>query len=315
MSASESSVINQVEIVGTGLVVADHRMIVPDYPQEDTKISGQALPRQVGGPVPTGLTMLKRLGHSCRMIGSWGADDAGAFITQQLKSEGIDLQYSLLGAERETGLAHIWINEQTGRRTVVSHRPRQYLEPADFQRQMFVGAKCLYLDGWPVNTSIAAAKLARECGLRVFLDAGSYRPGLEDLLPFVDVLNASRRMIQEFLRTDSLEDAAARLQALGPRWVITTFGEAGAVLHTRSHVVEQEAFHVVTRDTNGAGDVFCGSFVHGWLENWPADYTLRFACAAGAIKCSHHGNRDALPTLGAIFRMAGPIPLDEDEES
>lgn len=301
------------EIVGTGLVVVDHRMILPDFPSEDTKISGQALPRQVGGPIPTGLTMLARLGRACRFVGSWGQDEAGEFIAQNLGIEGIDLSFSAVEAHRETGIAQVWINEQNGSRTVVSHRPKTPLEPAHFRPDLFSKARCLYLDGWPVETAIAAAKLAQKSGLRVFLDAGSYRPGMEDLLPYVDVINASRKMIHDFLRTDSVHEGAARLQSLGPRWVVTTMGEAGAILHTRSHQVEQPGFRVVTRDTNGAGDVFCGAFIHGWLENWPADYTLKFASAAAALKCGHQGNRDALPTLGAIFRLAGPIPLDEDE--
>ena len=55
-------------------------------------------------------------------------------------------------------------------------------------------------------------------------------------------------------------------------------------------------------DTNGAGDIFHGAYVHSYLtaptKNW--DEHFRFARAAAAYKIQHLGNEAGLPALPTI---------------
>lgn len=300
------------DVIGCGLVVVDEQVFVPHYPQENSKVTASGLRRQVGGPVPTALVMLSRLGRSCGIIGAWGHDPAGQFIARDLRREGIDLSEAVVSERSETGVAQIWVNDLTGTRTVVSVRPRETVRPEHLSRSFIQKASVLHLDGWPVETALAAARIAQEAGLRVVLDAGTLRPGMDELLKYVDILNASERFAQEFCGTTDPEEAGPRLQQAGPRWVSLTHGEAGASLFTRSHSLRQPGFPIVARDTTGAGDVFCGALIHSLLADWPADYGLTFACAAAALKCAGVGNRDALPTLDQITDLAGDVP-DEDD--
>lgn len=302
------------DVVGCGLTVVDELMQMPDLPEEDGKITATALHRQVGGPVPTALAMLSRLGRTCGLISSWGTDPLGQFIGHDLEREGIDLLSCVVSTERETGIAHVWLNMATGTRTVASYRPKTPITAPRITPASLRDADCLYLDGWPAETALAAAKLARQQGMRVFLDAGSMRPGLEDVLPYVDVINASPRFCRDFCQSEEPDTAGSRIQEAGPRWVIMTSGSGPVVLHTRSHRIEEEPPRVQVVDSNGAGDVFCGAFVHGWLADWAADYTLRFATTAATLKCQMLGNRQALPSLHRIIDLAGPIPRDEEGE-
>ena len=47
----------------------------------------------------------------------------------------------------------------------------------------------------------------------------------------------------------------------------------------------------------GAGDAFGGALVHGLLEGWPLERTLRLANAAGAHVAARLACADAMPTL------------------
>ena len=56
------------------------------------------------------------------------------------------------------------------------------------------------------------------------------------------------------------------------------------------------AFAVEAVDTTGAGDVFRGAFIYGYLEGWPLDETMRFANAAAAVSCTRLGAMASVPS-------------------
>lgn len=74
-------------------------------------------------------------------------------------------------------------------------------------------------------------------------------------------------------------------------------GEEGTVAVTKDRVIRQPALKVKEVGSTGAGDVFDGAFLVGLLSGWNLERTLRFACAAGAIKVTRKG-----PTEGPAFR-------------
>ncbi len=140
----------------------------------------------------------------------------------------------------------------------------------------------------------------RQSGGQVFLDLGSPKLHLEQLLQHVDGLNCPERLIQRLFATDDLEEGGQRLLAMGPREVTITLGEFGAIHFTGDTVTRHTTFPVDAVDTNGAGDVFCGAILYGTVHHWETEKKLAFACAAAALKCRQLGNRAALPTLEEI---------------
>ena len=95
---------------------------------------------------------------------------------------------------------------------------------------------------------------------------------------------------------------------MGPSRATVTLGELGSChLDRNGQWYEQPAFKVATVDTTGAGDVFCGAYVHARLADWPMDRVLRFASAAAALQTREVGGRTAIPTFDEAMVLAeGP---------
>ena len=71
--------------------------------------------------------------------------------------------------------------------------------------------------------------------------------------------------------------------------VVVTRGADGAMLMTRSQVLEQPGVPTIVKDTVGAGDAFTAAFVMGLLRQETHAQNLFQACTIAAKACSHAG--------------------------
>lgn len=288
------------DVVGVGTVVVDHLVILTHHPVQDAKTNIISDAYQIGGPVPTAQVLLSRFGKQCAFIGSWGDDQYGHLIERDLSEENLNLEACQQLSGTRSGYAQVWIDEQAGTRTIACYRPESWLQPEDLDLKLIQQAKAVHLDGWPQKTCLQAARLAREAGVKVCLDAGSLKPGMKQLIPYLNVMNCPRRFLMEYLQTDDIHTAGKLLLKQGPELVTVTDGTRGAWLITQEGCLHCAALPVTSIDTTGAGDVFAGALIYGILENWPPDRLLKFACVTAALKCEQLGNRKALPTLPEV---------------
>jgi ribokinase len=287
-------------IFGLGTVVVDHQVVMAGIPEADTKGEVITDRYQVGGPVPTALALLRRLGMEATFLGRWARDPFGAMIEEDLRAHGIDFAVPPEEAGGRTGFAHVWVEHGTGRRSIAAYRGSHPVESHHVEGSGVGEHHALHLDGWSGEAAIVAATAMQERGGMVFLDLGSPKPHLDELLPHVDLLNCPARLIPRLFGTEDLVAGAHRLLKMGPREVTVTSGEDGALFASAAGVLRQPAFPVEAVDTNGAGDVFAGAMIFASMQGWDPRRRLRFACAASALKCRGLGNRDALPGLRDI---------------
>lgn len=280
-----------------GTVVVDHQVVVRELPEPDAKAEILSDRFQVGGPVPTALALLTRFGATTSFIGKWATDRWGEMIEDDLGQARVDLGQAVVSPAVRTGFAHVWVEADTGRRSIAAFRGSHPIEPADLDGVAWPSFQALHLDAWPSDTAIEAARQMKAAGGRVFVDFGSPKPNWESLIALADLVNCPLRLLETLFPGDSMETAAKRLADLGAGAVTVTNGEAGAWFFQGTTAIHQPAYPVDAVDTNGAGDVFTGSMIFATLKNWPAEQRLRFASAAAALKCQRIGNRDALPTL------------------
>jgi sugar/nucleoside kinase (ribokinase family) len=287
-------------ILGLGTVVVDHLAVLSAHPSQDTKNAIVRDHMQVGGPVPTALAMLSRLGYHCGFMGRWGDDPFGHMIETDLTREGIDFAGAHVQPNARSGFAHVWVCGETASRTVAYHRPDDGFDLSPTFEAALSHCRALHLDGWPGPAALAAARQAKAHGAYVTLDAGSPKDGMAELIPFCDLLNVPQRFIRQWLGHEEVTTALSQLQALGPRIVTITHGEAGASLACGGERWHQPVPAVQAVDTTGAGDVFSGALVHGLLAQLPPQTMLQWAATAAALKCEGLGNRDALPSRSRI---------------
>lgn len=294
-----------IDVMGLGTVLVDQQVVLRAYPEADTKVPVQKYRQQVGGPVPTALVQLARFGKQCSFIGTWGDDAFGQYVRDDLRAERIRLDHSIEQANGSTGFAHVWVDAETGSRTIAYCRGGvDPLMSQDVPKELACGV--LVLDGWSGEAAIAAAERVKSRGGRVFLDAGAPKEGTLALLPFVDVMNAPERFASQFSLTRDVTDEAQVARILleqGVGAIVFTKGSRGASYHAANERFDQRAFPIDAVDTTGAGDIFSGGIVFGLLEGWSPRKLVRFAAATAALKCQQLGNRDALPNLDEVERF------------
>ena len=269
-------------------------------PARDTKGTVHSDRYQIGGPVPTALALLRRLGHECAFIGRWANDPMGAMIEADLDHEGIERTHSIVTPDARSGFAHVWVDRETGDRSVAAFRGSTVVEPDELPDDQ--GAfQILHLDGWHTEAAITLARQMKIGSGFVSLDLGSPKPHLEQLLEFVNFVNVPARCLAELCPERSMEDGAREILRLGPDRITVTDGANGAHLFTKAGAAtHQPAFQIEAVDTNGAGDVFSGAMIHALAMKLSDVDALAFAAAASAIKCTRMGNRKALPGLDEI---------------
>jgi sugar/nucleoside kinase (ribokinase family) len=287
-------------ILGLGTVVVDHQAFLKALPEPDTK--GEILSDrfQVGGPVPTALALLSRFGVETSFIGKWSTDKWGSMIEEDLGRSKVSIGNALVHPQFRTGFAHVWVEKGTGRRSIAAYRGSHEIVEADLDGVDWSRYGALHLDGWSTDAAIVAAERMKVIGGKVFLDLGSPKGRLEDLIGCIDHVNCPKRLLDTLYPGLALELGASRLLDNGAASVSVTDGAQGSWLVTRERTIHQPAFEIEVVDTNGAGDVFSGAMVYGLVQGWEHEDCLLFAAAAAALKCQETGNRSALPTRGQI---------------
>ncbi len=289
-------------VVGLGQCSLDILGSLAQYPPVDSKCDLDKVLIQGGGPVATALVTLARLDVPSVFLGFVGDDDFGQRIASGLNAEGVDCRYLLVDSGASSQFSFIAVEQNGGRRTIFCHRGScRPLTADDLPTELICNSRLLHLDGSHLGAALAAARLAREHGVPTMLDGGSWRPGIEKLLPMIDHLVVSSRFSEHWAPGKPVQEALPLLLAYGAQAVTVTDGEAGS--HTQSRdgeIFHQPAFAVNSVDTTGCGDVFHGGYLFGLMQNWPLRQTVRFAAACAAIKSTALGGRTAIPTLGEV---------------
>ena len=285
-------------VFGIGTVVIDNVVVLPSHPEVDTKSPVISHWQQIGGPVPVALSVLSHYGVATQFMGRWGNDPAGNQIRQGLGQRGIDLTPSSSHDEWTSGFAHVWTEEQTGKRTIAFHRGSFPPIPTEELRlELLDSSLILHLDGAMPEVAIAAARHQQANGRLVVLDAGSKKPGMEELLKFVDVLIASNLFCESWFGDVSV--SMQEIAALGPKSVVRTHAEDGATYYNANDLIHVPALQIEPVDTNGAGDVFCGAYLYGMVQKWNPPRILSFANSVAGFSCRHRGN-STYPVLGEL---------------
>ncbi|MEQ9408533.1 MAG: carbohydrate kinase family protein [Fuerstiella sp.] len=308
---------DQATVVGLGSVVVDEQMFLERIPAEDEKEHATLVRRQIGGPVPTALAVLRRFGHRCWLISPWGHDSAGDAIEHDLSTTGIGFSPDCRSEHRHSGFAHVWITRGSGSRTIVAHQATwNSFQLAEADHKALTNCRWLHLDGTGGELAMAAADTVRRHSGRIMVDAGSPKKATASLIPLASVFSFPERFARQFFDTDDVVHAGRRVLQLGAGAAVCTRGAQGAVVFVEDRVIHVPAFTVNTIDSTGAGDVFCGGVMAGLLDGESIVEAVRIGAAAAALKCQQVGNRSALPDRARIKALlAKEQPLTRDEPS
>ena len=284
------------EVFGLGQCSLDYLGQIHRFPPADTKCEFTGLAVQGGGPVATALVALSRWGVSGTLVGLIGDDPFGGQIRASLEAEEIDLRGLLIRKGFESQFAFIAAEPGVGRRTIFWRRPTgPPPDPEELNFALIRRARIFHTDGLFTDASLAAAKAAREAGVKVVVDAGSLREGMLELARLSDYFIASASFGRSLVGRDDPVAACRQLAALGPELVGVTLGKEGYVALDRGRLIRRPAYPVAAVDTTGCGDVFHAGFIYGLLKGWTVDQSLDWGAWAASRVSLKLGGRAGIP--------------------
>jgi len=224
------------------------------------------------------------------MIGTAVGDDSrGHRLALQLDEWGVqgEVRFSKV---IKTPL-EVDISDQTGARTYFWQREEHVLATLDTaDLSLLGGAQMLYVDWYDGDHIVRAMDEAIRLEVPVYLNL---EHGHEDL----DVLKnyAGRATICQAvtdaaqLGDESPVDVARKLLDAGVTTAVITLASEGSLVARGSEVIRAYAPTVEVVDGCGAGATYSAGFIHGYLQGWSLEESVRFATAAASLKVTRAG--------------------------
>lgn len=271
-----------------GLCTVDLVQRVDELPEPGHKVQSRSVDVAAGGPATNAAVTVAALGGAATLLTVLGAHPLAELARADLAACGVDVLDVYPGHIRPPAMSAVAVRERDGERTVVSHNAVAAPERLALDGAAMPGADAVLVDGHHPDVALGAARWARERGIPVVLDAGSWRPVFVDLLQLADVAACSA----QFRAPDGALDAVPT--------VITTAG--AHPVRWRSHGCSGEVAvpDVEARDTLGAGDVWHGALVSR-VAKLGVPELIEFANAVASERVRHVGPRswlDPVRTMG-----------------
>jgi sugar/nucleoside kinase (ribokinase family) len=262
-----------------------------------------------GGGANT-LFAASRLGLDIVPLGVVGNDNFGRIIIEGYEQERV----SVLGLERREGyntLGVIVLNGPDGKHGYASMLSGSFVRTVDTEA-LLTESRAVYLSGYMYaapetqDQTMDFMQQARSFNKTIFFDPGPLEldPGLvEKTFALSDVLALNENEASRWTGISGIEDAARNLAARCRGTVVIKSGEKGCYIFDGGAGRWHRGFEVSVLDTTGAGDVFLGAFMRGYIDGWDLDSAAILANAAGAVTAAKQGTGPAIATADEILAL------------
>ncbi len=290
-----------IDVVGVGSVVIDLKSTVSSIPKLDEIVLAFDHHKHMGGPVANALATLQRLGMQTQFMGRLGDDEYGNRIADTMAAEGMDISRLELDENEATGFATVMVDAQTKKRSIfvfpghLGSVPESCID-ADAIRN----SKLLHVDT-DTPAAMEACRVASSAGVPISVDADMVSGGMEAVLKMATIFIPAQEISAQLT---GLEDPLAAGKQILEKYeldiVVVTRGVEGSVTITRDETLAVEAFPVEAVDTTGAGGVYQGGYLYGYLQGWSLKRTAQFANATAGLMISGINGWDDIPTLDDV---------------
>ena len=263
-----------------------------------------------GGKGANAAVAISKLGADAVLCAKLGADLHGQKLYNFYKDMGIDTSSVKVDRERPTGLAVVMKEGDGENRIVVYPGANSHIGADAIEEAFECSPDAVYL-GFeiPFETALAAARIASERNIPIFVDAApASREHELEALPEIEVFTPNESEILEYtgIAPTTMESCLRASLALYRRvkckYIVIKLGSRGAFIYDGKRYSQSPAFRAgATVDTTAAGDAFGAALVIEYLYNGgDIKSATKYACAAGAIAVSRYGASSAMPTADEV---------------
>jgi ribokinase len=274
--------------------------------------------KSFGGKGANQAVAVSRLGVKVFMIGNVGIDDNGNTLLSGLKRDNIDVEFVNRDSRNETGMAIITVDDLANNSIIVIPGANMSIECSDIKKaESIIKMSKLIIAQFetPINTTIAAFKIARENSVLTILNPAPAREIPTELLSLTDIIVPNEVEVYELTKVkieseDSIKHAARKFIERGVKYVIITLGERGAALVSNEGYELLDAVKVNAVDTTAAGDSFIGALAcilsrHEKIEFELIKQAIIFANKVSSMVVQREGAQASIPTLEQVTKVFG----------
>ncbi len=280
-----------------GQAYIDITFVTDVLPTGDDKTVAREYAVSFGGNAVTAAFCCAKLGIAPDLLASVADDWLGRMFIDMAAKYGISVHHRKVA---ESSLS--FVMPKGSQRAIVRCRDDNYKHP--YPPLHLTGCRALHVDGHQADAAIDYAKACREAGILTSLDGGGLRSNTHELLEFIDVAVVAERLCEQMRLSPG--EMLAYLRARGCRIGAVTMGGRGMLWYQGAGEDRLLPALAVPEDkivdTNGAGDIFHGAYLYGYLANpfgmWEDHF--RFARAASAHAIQYLGNEASLPSIAQI---------------
>lgn len=287
-----------------GNVSYDVTMLVPTYPEENTKNRIDKKVECGGGPAATAAYVLGTWGMETIFIGSVGYDTHGKKIIDEFKKVNVNTDYMTVDSDEETTLSFIVVNEQTGSRTTFAHRPRNL----DCTLKKPLQADLILVDGQEKDVAIQVLKDNPKA--ISMIDAGRVNDNVIELAKMVQYLVCSKNFAEDYtgIKIDfnnhqTIIDMFAKLEQDFKNTVVITLESKGALYKKDNSIRLMPSIDVKQVDSTGAGDIFHGAFAYCLLQGYDIEKTIKISNITGALSVTKIGTRNSVFPIDEVMKL------------
>ena len=286
---------SSVIVVGSANVDQVFRVERIPAPGETVLSTGFSTAR--GGKGQNQAVAAARAGAPTAFIAALGDDAFGSETRAGLIDDGVDVT-GVRSLDAATGTALIAV-DSVGENTIIveagANRLLVDLQSADAAAIAASSVLAMQLE-IPLETVIAAARIARAADTTVMLNAAPIRDLPAELLSSLDILVVNEHEASHLAGERDWRDLTEQVPV-----VVVTLGSEGALLLRRgSDEVRVAAPSVHAVDATGAGDTFCGAFAAGLAEDMELEQALLFAVTAASLSVQSYGAVPSIPLRAQI---------------
>ncbi len=278
-----------------GLATLDLVYLASKPPGENQKVVAVDSTIAAGGPATNAAVAFSGLGNAAVLAGVFGTHAIAQLIRADLAEYNVRIIDLQPGRSHSPPVSSIIVTEQTGDRAVISvNATKSQVDSQAINRDILTSVNIILFDGHQIPASQEIAQLAQSKNIPIVLDGGSWKPGLEKILPFVEWVVCS----DNFHPPDchNSEQVFAYLSAAGIPNIAITRGEKPIQYLCKGSFGSLEVPQIQATDTLGAGDIFHGAFCHYILQE---NFTNALIAAAkiASDSCKFFGTRQWIKNL------------------
>jgi sugar/nucleoside kinase (ribokinase family) len=287
--------------VFVGLATLDviHRIAKP--PAVNQKITSTAQFVAAGGPAANAAVTFAALGGDAILVTALGDDPVADLIRADLAEYGVRVVDAAAGTTRAVPVSAVSVIESTGDRSVVSlDAVNSDASPPPDLDDLVENGDVLLVDGHHPLIARAAVRFAAARGTPVVVDAGRWKPVMNDIVPHATDMVCSNDF--RVPGCDEADSTAAALVRSGVRTVVTTHGGDPVEWWSNGESGSVPVEPVVVVDTLGAGDAFHGAYSYFSTHTGSsAVERINRSARVAALRCSVVGPRAWLSALSDEF--------------